>query len=267
MSEDLRVFLEEDVGKGDVTTALTVPSGSSKATIICEDNAIVAGIEEAVGIFNLMDIKCEVFVHDGERTSKGDAVMRISGQKASILTCERTALNFLMRMSGIATATAMAAELCAPAKVAGTRKTTPGFRKYEKKAIELGGGLSHRHGLYDAILIKDNHIMAAGGLVEAMDAVLDAPYSMSVEVEVETLSDAVTAAKMGADIILVDNLPPSEVAAIRDAVKAIDPDISIEASGGINFENIASYSGTADIISMGALTHSVKAVQFSLDLK
>ncbi|NLL94421.1 MAG: carboxylating nicotinate-nucleotide diphosphorylase [Thermoplasmatales archaeon] len=266
MSEDLRRFLDEDVGAGDVTTALTVPPGEARATVFCEEDAVVAGVEEAVGVFGLMGVECEVFIDDGGNANKGDAVMGVRGRMAAILTCERTALNFLMRMSGIATATSLATKLCAPTKVAGTRKTTPGFRKYEKRAIELGGGLAHRHGLYDAVLIKDNHIKAAGGLAAAMDAAMDAPYAMSVQVEAETLVDAVTAAKMGADSILVDNLPPSRIAEIRDAVKAIDPDITVEASGGVDLDNVASYSGVADVVSMGSLTHSARAVHFSLDL-
>ncbi len=267
MSEGLRRFLEEDVGGGDVTTELTVPPGNARGTVFCEGDAVIAGMEEAVGIFGLMGVECQVLVNDGKSVEKGAPVMTVSGPKASILTCERTALNFLMRMSGIATATSLASRLCAPTKVAGTRKTTPGFREYEKKAIALGGGLPHRHGLYDAVLIKDNHIKAAGGLAEAMEAALEAPCSMPVEVEVETLGDAVTAAKMGADAILVDNLPPARVAAIRDAVKNINAKITVEASGGVDIDNVASYSGSADVISMGSLTHSVRAIQFSLDLE
>lgn len=262
----MRRFLEEDLGSGDVTTKLTVPPGDGTASIICEESAVVAGIEEAAGIFSLLGVSSEIVVKDGETVESGTLIMKVSGSLASIVTGERTALNFMMRMTGIATSTSKAAKLCSPSKVAGTRKTTPGFREYEKKAIILGGGLPHRYGLYDAILIKDNHIRAAGGIAEAMEAALKAEYSMALEIEVESMEDAVTAAKMGADIILVDNKSPEEVEAYSEAVKAIDPDIKIEASGGISMDNIASYAGTADIISMGSLTHSVKAVQFSLDV-
>lgn len=266
----LAAFLAEDVRTGDITTELTVPDSEGTAVICCEENAVAAGLRYAGMVFGLMGVECALSADDGDRVAAGQEVMRLTGPLRGIMTCERTALNVLMRMSGIATATARVLESCRARnpdiRIAGTRKTTPGFRYFEKKAVEMGGGEPHRFALDDMMLIKDNHIKAAGGVAEAMEASLDAPYPMKVEIEVVTVEDAVTAAKMGADIIMIDNRSPEETAGFRDAIKAIDPKITVEASGGINASNAADYSCSADLISMGSLTHSVRAVQFSLDI-
>jgi nicotinate-nucleotide pyrophosphorylase (carboxylating) len=268
--ELIAAFLAEDVGTGDITTELTTPDSRGRATIHCEENAVVAGLRYAGMVFELMGVDYELIAEDGSRVEEGQEVMRLEGPLRGIMSCERTALNIIMRMSGIATATAAVLESCRARnpkiRIAGTRKTTPGFRYFEKAAIAMGGGEPHRFALDDMMLIKDNHIKAAGGVAEAMEASLDAPYSMKVEIEVDTVEDAMTAAKMGADIIMVDNRTPEETARFRDAIKAINEDIIVEASGGITAENAPEYSSSADMISMGSLTHSVRAVQFSLDI-
>lgn len=267
---DLKRFLDEDVGSGDITTELFVPEGDGVAEIVCEDDAVVSGLEEAHELFGIMNVDLQRMVDDGTKVKKGAKVAVLTGPKSGIMTAERTALNFMMRMSGISTMTSGIVEECRKADpeiiIAGTRKTTPGFRKYEKKAIALGGGDPHRFGLYDAVLIKDNHILAAGGVLNAMELAKKVPFSVKVEIEVESMDDAIIAAENGADIIMADNLPPKDVKAIRDAIRSIDPGILVEASGRITPENAKDYAGSCDIISLGSLTHSVKAIHFSLRL-
>lgn len=269
--DDIDRFLKEDIRSGDITTAMFVPEGEGVAVIICEDDATVAGLEEAAEVFSRMDVVSEPLVRDGARVAGDTPVMRLTGPARGIVTCERTALNIMMRMSGIATAVADATALCrarnADVKIAGTRKTTPGFRRYEKKAIILGGGDPHRYGLDDLILIKDNHIKAVGGVENAMEIALDAPFAMKVEIEVENERDAEIAAKCGADIIMMDNRTPEEARRIHALVKSIDPHIITEASGRITAANVADYADCADRISMGEVTHSPVAKHFKLELQ
>ena len=269
--DQIQQFLDEDVRSGDITTRMFVPDIDGKAIITCEDDAIVAGLEEAADVFSRMNAIAEMTVKDGTRVKSGTVVMKIDGPLRGITTCERVALNIMMRMSGIATATDEATRICrarnSKAVIAGTRKTTPGFRKFEKKAIALGGGDPHRYGLDDLILIKDNHIKAAGGVAEAMEIAMEAPFSMKIEIEIENKKDAEIAAKCGADIIMIDNQSPKTTAEIRGLIKSIDKDIKVEASGNITLNNVADYANSADIISMGCLTHSVKAIHFSLDIE
>ena len=271
MSEmDLRPFLDEDVGSGDITTEGLVPDVHGRAAIICEEEAVVAGLEEAAELFRLLGVSSKLLVKDGEVIAKGSEVMTVEGPLRGILTGERTALNFLMRMSGIATETRsivnMIREKDEHMTVAGTRKTTPGFRAFEKKAIVLGGGWPHRSGLFDMVLIKDNHIAACGGVSKALELIRNIPDGVRVEVEVANIDDGIIAAKMGADIIMADHMSPSETKALRDAVRRIDRNILIEVSGNITKENVMEYAGCADLISLGSLTHSSKAVHFSLDI-
>ena len=270
MREDLLRFLDEDIGSGDITTEIFVPDTNGTAIITCEDDAVVAGLEEAAEIFSSFDLKTKLFVKDGQRVKKGTEIMEIFGPKKSILTCERTALNMMMRMSGIATMTNNILEDCKKINrniiIAGTRKTTPGFRKYEKKAIGLGGGWPHRFGLYDAVLIKDNHIEAAGGVRNAMELAKNVPSGIKIEIEVENITDAIAAAECDPDIIMIDNCSPEETGELRGAIKKINPNILVEVSGRITPDNAKTYASAADIISLGALTHSVKAVHFSLNL-
>ena len=268
---DLRPFLNEDVGSGDITTETFVPDIPGKACVICEEDAVAAGLEEAAEIFRLLGVSSDLLAADGERVHRGTKVMTLKGPLRGILTGERTALNFLMRMSGIATETAsvirMVREKDPDMRIAGTRKTTPGFRVYEKKAITLGGGWPHRSGLYDMVLIKDNHILSCGGIEHALDRVRHVPDGIKVEIEVTTIRDGVLAAKMGADIIMADHMSPSDTKELREMARAANGNVLIEASGNITKKNVLDFAGCADIISLGSLTHSSKAVHFSLDVE
>ena len=267
--ERLERFLEEDIGYGDITTDLLVPDVDGEADIICESDSVVAGLEEAMSIFEGCDVSCDLKAADGERVKKGTVVMTLSGPLKNIITIERTALNIMMRMSGIATAVSDVLIKCRRInkniRISGTRKTTPGFREFEKKAIVLGGGDPHRYGLGDLILVKDNHIKAAGGMKNVVELLKNAPFTKKIEIEVENIDDALTAAKC-ADIIMIDNVAPAEAKKIADAVRKVK-NVIIEVSGNITKENAADHAAFADVISMGSLTHSVRAVHFSLDIK
>ncbi|MCL2607587.1 MAG: carboxylating nicotinate-nucleotide diphosphorylase [Methanomassiliicoccaceae archaeon] len=268
----LKKFLEEDVRNGDVTTDLLVPDKDGTADIVCESDAIAAGLEEASILFTDGGIKCELRVSDGAHVDKGTMVMTLSGPLKKIITIERTALNIMMRMSGIATATNEVLGICRNVneniKISGTRKTAPGLRYFDKKAIILGGGDPHRYGLDDAVLVKDNHIKAAGGMENVVRSLRSAPFTKKIEIEVENIDDAVLAAEC-ADIILIDNASPSKTKEIAEAVRK-KRDVMIEVSGNITKENAADYAklaGLVDMISMGSLTHSVRAIHFSLNVK
>ena len=269
--DDIDRFLEEDIGSGDITTLMFVPDTGATANIVCEDHAVMAGLEEAEITFSKFGIVARRLVDDGSVVTPGTRVMELAGPARGITTAERTALNIMMRMSGIATMVHEATEKCRPfsdtVKIAGTRKTTPGFRKFEKKAIALGGGDPHRFGLYDLVLIKDNHIAAAGGIENVMEMTLNLEYNMKVEVEVENAHDAEVAAKCGADIIMLDNRSPEKAKELYDLIKSIDPDIMVEVSGRVTLDNVVDYAQCADRISMGCITHSVKAVHFSLNME
>lgn len=262
----IREFLEEDIGSGDITTAMTVPDTDGRAVITMEEDGIVAGLEEAAEVFAVMGCDSTPLFKDGDRVKTGSRVMSISGPLRGLITAERTALNFIMRMSGIATATSDAVAVGDGMIIAATRKTTPGFSAYEKKAVKIGGGDPHRLRLDSMILIKDNHIKACGSVRAAMEKVSKAPFSYKIEVEVSNVEDAVTATEMGADIIMADNTDPEQTGRIRDAVKSINDKVLIEASGCIGIDTLKDYVGVADIISMGCLTHSAKALQFSMDI-
>ncbi|MDR2846617.1 MAG: carboxylating nicotinate-nucleotide diphosphorylase [Candidatus Methanoplasma sp.] len=267
---DLKRFLDEDVGSGDMTARIFVPDAPGRAVIVCEEDAVAAGVEEAIGIFALLGVSAEAQVQDGDKVAKGATVITLSGPLKGIITGERTALNFLMIMSGIATATSSVVEKIRTKDknviIAGTRKTTPGFRAFEKKAISLGGGWPHRNGLYDMVLIKDNHIAAGGGINAALGKIKKVPIGTKIEIEVTTVKDGVTAAKSGADIIMADHLSPRDTQMLRSLAKAVRRDVQIEASGNITPENAVDYAGCADIISIGALTHSSRAIHYSLDI-
>lgn len=268
---DLRPFLEEDVGEGDLTSEIFLPDREGRAVITCEADSVVAGLDEAITIFSMMDVKCNALVKDGERVGKGTVVLEARGPLRSLMTCERTALNFLMRMSGIAEMTHSVCERVHAAdpelKVAGTRKTTPGFRYFEKKAIALGGGWPHRMGLYDMVLVKDNHIAAAGGIEEIAAKIGEIPDGVPVEIEVLDHDEGVKAAECGADIVMGDHFSPSDVRRLREDLRKINPDILVEASGNITPDTAVDYAGCADIVSIGALTHSVKSTHFSMDIE
>ena len=267
--------LAEDVSHGDVTSqALIPPKLQGRASIMAEAVGILAGVEVVRRVFFKVDpsLKTRVLIEDGARVRSGDTVATISGRVVSVLKGERVALNFLSRLSGIATSTA-----CFVAEVAGgnvqisdTRKTTPGLRRLEKYAVSVGGGRNHRFHLGDGILIKDNHIAAlrAQGM-SLRDIVLrarrDAPQDLKVEIEVGTASEALEAVEGGADVVMLDNISPDEMRHIR---ALIPENVLIEASGGISLGNVrAAAQAGVDIISVGALTHSAQALDFSLDFE
>lgn len=267
---DIDRFIAEDVGPGDITAELLVPEGDGIAEIVCEDTAIAAGLEEAVEVFSRFGVRAVPQVADGDPVRKGRCVMMMEGPVRGIVTAERTALNIMMRMSGIATmtwnATAAVRAAGGTAVICGTRKTAPGLRALDKKAVALGGGEPHRMGLYDMVLIKDNHIAAAGGVGNAMSRLAGIPDGVKVEVEVESPEDAAEAARCHPDMIMFDNRSPEEAEDMYRIVKSIDPSISVEISGRVNMDNVASYAKCADRISMGCLTHSVRAIHYSLRL-
>ena len=263
-------FLEEDIGRGDRTTEAVVPEElRSRARIEAREPAIVAGLDVARACFTALgEVDWRPEVSDGERIGAGDVLVRIEGPLRVILTAERTALNLLQRLSGIATMTRTYVEAVEgkPVQIVDTRKTTPGLRVLEKYAVRVGGGSNHRAGLDDGILIKDNHIAAAGGVGEAVSrALADVPHGLRVEVEVQDLDELDEALAAGAEAILLDNMSPE---LIREAVAKAGGKALLEASGGITLETVADYAATGvDLISVGALTHSVRAIDLSLEVE
>ncbi len=260
-------FLRKDIGRGDVTTELVVPDTDGNAYVLCEQDATVAGIDIVSDMLESVGVSVSALVKDGDVVKSGTRILSVSGPLRNIITAERTALNILMRMSGVATATRKAIDAVGDdIIVAATRKTTPGFGDFEKEAVRIAGGDTHRMALDSMIMIKDNHIKACGSVRSAMERIKKASFSIKVEIEVESLEDAVVAAEMGADIIMADNCGPELTGQIRDAVKGINDRILVEASGNITPDNISEYIGKADIVSMGAITHSAPAIMFSMDV-
>ena len=263
-------FLEEDIGRGDRTTEAVVPEDMmGRARIEAREPAIVAGLEVAKACFTALgSVAWDPQVADGDRVEAGAVIVRLEGPLRAILTGERTALNLMQRLSGIATMTRRYADAIAdsPAQVVDTRKTTPGLRVLEKYAVRVGGGSNHRAGLDDGILIKDNHIAAAGSVTDAVTrALADAPHGLKVEVEVQDLDQLDEALAAGAEAILLDNMSPETV---REAVTRAGGKALLEASGGITLETISAYAKTGvDLISVGALTHSVRAIDLSLEVE
>jgi len=262
--------LAEDVGPGDITTLATVnATATCTAQMVAKAEGIVAGLELARAVFARLDpgVAFQARVQDGEQVRPGTAVAGLSGRTRAILTGERTALNFVQRMSGIATLTARYVEAVrgTGARICDTRKTAPGLRFLDKYAVAAGGGHNHRVGLFDGILVKDNHIRAAGGLEHAMAAVrARAPHLLRVEVEAQSLEQVEEAARAGADVIMLDNMSPDEV---RQAVTAIAGRAQTEVSGGVNLETVRAYAKCGvDYISVGALTHSAPALDLSLEI-
>jgi nicotinate-nucleotide pyrophosphorylase (carboxylating) len=270
IAETVRRALAEDVGTGDVTTLFTVPENAeAQATMVAKAAGVVAGLPVVAEVYSQIDpaVVVEFEVEDGTVAQPGDALCRVRGPARGILTGERVALNFVQRLSGIATLTArfVALAVGTKARIVDTRKTTPGLRALEKYAVRIGGGFNHRFGLYDAILIKDNHILAGGGITAAVqNAYAQAPHTMTVTVECDTLHQVQEALNAGADIVLLDNMSPDQLA---QAVSLVNGQIAIEASGGVTEETVAAMAAAGvDIISVGALTHSAPALDISLDL-
>lgn len=261
--------LAEDLGSGDITTSCTVPEETViSGRLICKAEGILCGADIAKAVFGYVDtsVSLEFYFADGDSLKKGDVLARIEGCAASILKGERLALNMLQRLSGIATRTGEAAASVAgfAVKITDTRKTTPGLRIFEKYAVRTGGGYNHRFNLSDGILIKDNHIRAAGGIKKAVDsAKLYAPHTLKIEVEVETLEQVKEALKAGADIIMLDNM---DTETMKQAVKLINKNALVEASGGMGEKNLREVaSAGVDLISIGALTNNIKPLDISLD--
>ena len=271
MAEDISRFLSEDIGDGDITTEALVDDQQAVGVIKAKSDCVVAGLIEAEAVFQRMGLRARMVVVDGTYVKSGTEVMRVAGPAKAMLTSERLALNFIMFMSGIATATdhlVKIARIVNPnVRVAGTRKTTPGFRKYEKKAIMLGGGDPHRFRLDDQILIKDNHLKMVGSVTEAVRRAKEYSFSKKVEVEAETLAQAEEGARAGADVILLDNMTPKQAETAYTLVKKVNPYITVEVSGGIRPENIGAYANHADVISAGYITHSAPAADFSMDIQ
>ncbi len=274
--KELRDFiknaLHEDVRDGDHTSASTIPANATgKAKLLVKDNGIIAGVEIAQLIFDEVDpdLKVEILINDGEEIKKGDIVLYVSGCDRSILTAERLVLNCMQRMSGIATVTHDMVEKLkgTRCKVLDTRKTTPGFRLLEKWAVKIGGGVNHRFGLFDMILIKDNHVDYAGGVKNALFAaqkyLKDKNLELPIEIEVRNLDELAEVLEIGGVIrIMLDNFSFDNISA---ALKMIDGRFPVEASGGINPDTIRQYAETGvDYVSMGYLTHSVKSLDLSL---
>ncbi len=260
-------YLEEDLGYGDLTTRLCVDEREVRGFIISGEDFMISGTREISILFESHGVEVLNYAPSGTRAKKGDTLMELKGSSTTILSLERTALNILMRMCGIATKVSEMKKVAGDTVIACTRKTTPGFRYFEKRAVEDGGGDPHRMALDDMVLIKDNHIVLAGGVEKAMDKAQKASFSKKIDVEVTDMGGAVAAAKNGADIIMLDNMSVVAVKEIYAKIKDIDKHIIVEVSGGIDESNIADYAPFADVISSGALTHSYISVDISLRIE
>jgi nicotinate-nucleotide pyrophosphorylase (carboxylating) len=267
--------LEEDLGRGDVTTDLIVPADfAARAVLRSRTQGVIAGLGVAEVVFASVDpqLRFSALVRDGDVVASGDGVAEVSGRARGILRAERVALNFLQRMSGIATLTSRYVEAArgTRARVVDTRKTTPGLRALEKYAVRAGGGFNHRRDLSDAMMIKDNHIAVIGALGISLTEVIKGAreslaHTLKIEVEVDRLDQIPEALAAGADIILLDNMPTQD---LRSAVAMIDGRAVTEASGGVKLSTIADIAATGiDVISVGALTHSAEALDIGLDFE
>ena len=266
----IRSALEEDIGLGDITTLSTVAAAArGKGLFRAKREGVVAGLVLIEKIFAVLDARVEVrcLSRDGDAVARGTVVAEAEGPARALLMGERTALNFLQRLSGTATLTRRYVNAIKdfPCKLIDTRKTTPGFRMLEKYAVRMGGGTNHRFGLYDAALVKDNHIAAAGSIGGAVKLIrAQAPFMAKIEVECETLDEVGEALAAGADVIMLDNMNTKQMA---EAVRLVNKRAWIEASGGITIENLREVAATGvDFISVGALTHSAPAVDFNMKI-
>lgn len=265
--KQLLAFLAEDIGKGDITSALLAKKRIT-VKIISREKAIVAGVIHAKEIFKLKGCTSKILKKDGSKVTPNQSIMTITGDAAKILMCERTALNLLTRMSGIATQTnLLVKKIPSKTKLYATRKTAPGLRYFDKEAVEIGGGKKHRLRLDEMVMIKDNHIAIHDSLEELIKKA-KRKYK-KFEVEVENISDAILAAKNGAGIIMLDNFTPSQIKKAIQTLKnqKLRSKVLLEASGGISSKNITSYGKTGvDIISVGSITNSVKGIDMSLEI-
>lgn len=265
--KQLSQFLAEDIGKGDITSAL-LPKKKISVKIISRENAIVAGATYAKEIFKLKGCNAKILKKDGSKIKPNQTIIAVTGNAGDILTCERTALNILTRMSGIATQTnKLVKKIPSKTKLYATRKTAPGLRYFDKEAVEIGGGKKHRLRLDEMVMIKDNHIAVEGSLLPLIKKAKR--KHKKIEVEVENTADAVLAAKEGATIIMLDNFSPAQIKKTIEIIKKqkLRNKVMLEASGGINSKNIAKFGKTGvDIISVGSITNSVKGIDVSLEI-
>ena len=271
----VRAALAEDLGRGDATTLATVPANArSRARMNAREPLTVAGLQFAELAFRELSpkIKIQKLARDGQKVAAGKTLLKISGSSRALLSAERVALNFVQRLSGVATATAQFADAVrdTKAKILDTRKTTPGWRRFEKYAVATGGGKNHRIGLFDMVLIKDNHLVALrnekpNAIAAAVARARKKFPKLKVEVEADTLAQVAQAADAGADIILLDNMPPAQ---LRAAVKIVRGRAQTEASGGVNLKTVRAVATTGvDFISVGGITHSARAVDIGLDFE
>ena len=275
LEEKIRKFLEEDIGQGDITTSLAVSSGTIvEAEVVAKEAGVVAGVEEAVTLLESLNLQAEALVADGSRIEEKTIIMKIVGDARTLLAAERTLLNLLTRMSGIATTTNRLINKVQDAghktRIACTRKVAPGLLYFDKRAVMLGGGDTHRLHMDDLVLIKDNHLAIIGNVADAVKKVRNAvSFSKKIEVEVTDVKEALVAAKAGADIVMFDNFSPQQV---KEAVALLEREgfrskVLIEVSGRITERNILEYAATGvDVLSLGELTDSVKALDMSLEV-
>lgn len=271
IDQTIRAALSEDLGRaGDITTQATIPeSARARALIVARETGVIAGSDIAIAAFRMMEpnVRFDTHMTDGTAIAAGTVVLAVEGPARAILSAERVALNFMGRLSGIASLTARYVQAVkhTKARIVCTRKTTPNLRAFEKYAVRCGGGSNHRFGLDDAILIKDNHIAVAGGVVNALRAAKSfAGHLVKIEIEVDTLDQLDEVIKEGADVVLLDNMMPDQ---LKEAVRRVSGKMLTEASGGVNLETVAAIAESGvDMISVGALTHSAKVLDLGLDI-
>src|SRR5208283_4580285 len=267
VEKTIRLALLEDLGHGDITSSLIVPENSDQRAVIrAKEDLILAGMPFVSNVYAIIDscIKVKSFFNEGAEVTKGSNIAEVAGNTRGLLAGERTALNLLQRLSGIATLTHAYKTLVSdlPVKIVDTRKTAPGMRFMEKYGVRAGGGDNHRFGLYDGVLIKDNHIKIAGGVKAAVKLAKQSHHLLKIEIEISTFEDLFEALEAGSDIIMLDNMPVNDIAR---AVKIASGRALLEASGNINIDNVREIALTGvDMISVGALTHSVRAVDISM---
>lgn len=267
--ELIKHAIEEDIGHGDITTALLVPEANeSRALYVAKGNFVLAGMPFAEEVFRIIDplVSFKVFYHEGAKVSRGDVLAEVSGKTRVLLAGERVSLNILQRLSGVATLTSEFVDAVkgTKAKILDTRKTTPCQRFMEKYAVRMGGGMNHRFGLFDGILIKDNHIEEVGGIREAVSLAKAGHHLARIEVEVENLKELQEAIEAGADIVMLDNMTARDMA---EAVRFVNGRVTVEASGNVTLSSVREIAETGvDLISVGALTHSVIAADISMKI-
>ncbi|MBA7471524.1 carboxylating nicotinate-nucleotide diphosphorylase [archaeon] len=276
VEERLREFLKEDIGWGDITSEALIDDGQmAKGRLYFREDGVAAGLDEVATIFRILGCEVNAIMSDGSSVSRDQTLMEISGPAKALLAGERTALNILSRMAGIATTVstiaAQVSKVNPSIRIAATRKTMPGLGELDKKAVVLGGGDTHRFRLDDCVLIKDNHLALLPSITEAVKAARSAvSFTKKIEIEIESLEGAVEAAEAGADIIMFDNMPPGEIGSClaRLSELGLREGRVYEASGGITPENVGEYAASGvDVISMGSLTHSVRALDVKLEIE